>query len=40
MYYEYNPNPVSRRLREMMEEAPDESVKREIERLADRMESM
>ena len=31
---------MSRRLREMMEEAPDESVKREIERLADRMESM
>lgn len=31
---------MSRKLREMMEEAPDESVKREIERLADRMESM
>lgn len=31
---------MSRRLREMMEEAPDESVKREIERLADKVESM
>lgn len=31
---------MSRKLREMMEEAPDESVKREIERLADRMETM
>ena len=31
---------MSRRLREMMNEAPDESVKREIERLADKMESM
>ena len=31
---------MSRRLREMMEEAPDESTKREIQRLADKMEQM
>ena len=31
---------MSRKLREMMEEAPDESTKREIQRLADKMESM
>ena len=31
---------MSRKLREMMEEAPDEATKREIQRLADKMESM
>ena len=31
---------MSRKLREMMEEAPDENTKREIQRLADRMEQM
>jgi len=31
---------MARRLREMMEDAPDESVKREIGRLAEKMESM
>ena len=31
---------MSRKLREMMEEAPDEGTKREIQRLADKMESM
>ena len=31
---------MARKLREMMEEAPDEASKREIQRLADKMESM
>ena len=31
---------MARKLREMMEEAPDESSKREIQRLADKMEQM
>ena len=31
---------MSRKLREMVEEAPDESTKREIQKLADRMEQM
>ena len=31
---------MARKLREMMEEAPDENTKREIERLASKMESM
>ena len=31
---------MSRKLREMMEEAPDEGTKREIQRLADKMEQM
>lgn len=31
---------MSRKLREMMEDAPDEASKREIQRLADKMESM
>lgn len=31
---------MARRLRDMMEEAPDEGTKREIERLADKMEQM
>ena len=31
---------MSRKLREMMEEAPDEATRREIQRLADKMESM
>ena len=31
---------MSRKLREMMEEAPDEATKREIQRLADKVESM
>lgn len=31
---------MSRKLREMMEDAPDENTKREIQRLADRMEQM
>ena len=31
---------MSRRLREMMAEAPDEASRREIERLADKMEQM
>lgn len=31
---------MARRLREMMEEAPDDNARREIQRLADRMEQM
>lgn len=31
---------MARKLREMMEDAPDESVKREMQKLADKMESM
>ena len=31
---------MAHKLREMMEDAPDESVRREIQRLADKMESM
>lgn len=31
---------MARKLREMMEEAPDEASKREIQRLAEKMESM
>lgn len=31
---------MAHKLREMMEDAPDESVKREIQRLADKMEKM
>ena len=31
---------MARKLREMMEEAPDEASKREIQRLADKMEQM
>lgn len=31
---------MARKLREMMEEAPDESTKREIQRLAEKMEQM
>ena len=31
---------ISRRLREMMQDAPDENTRMEIQRLADRMESM
>ena len=31
---------MARKLREMMEDAPDENARREIQRLADRMESM
>ena len=31
---------MARKLREMMDEAPDDSTRQEIQRLADRMESM
>lgn len=31
---------MARKLREMMEEAPDEASKRDIQRLAEKMESM
>ena len=31
---------MSRKLREMMEDVPDEASRREIQRLADKMESM